>query len=216
MDFSMHFLRKIKFAMYASSLAICLVIASFTFFNKSVYAQTEAISTPAETEAPIKSSAVFTEINPTIIDNYSLSLSTKINLQLDSELRQALSKGLPLYFTLDARFYQKRGYWFDKLIAQQSLTWMIHYNVLLREWRIERGPYVAKGYSLEDAIDLITTNDDWKILLNEPMDSSKKYYGKVRLRLDTSLLSRPFQISAFSDSSAWSFSSSWAKFQIHH
>lgn len=233
----MHYLRKINFSRSISCFAFFVLIAISGFGLNSAFAQStldqssqasevkgSIISeTPATTDSAAndasedtESSAVFTEIKPVKIDGYSLSLSTKIDLILDNELKQALSKGLPLYFTLDARIYQKRRYWLDKIVSEQSLTWMIHYNVLLREWRIERGQYYAKGFSLEDALSLITTNDEWLILLNEPMNPAKTYYGEVRLRLDTSLLSRPFQISAFSDTSAWSFSSSWKKFEIHH
>lgn len=85
---------------------------------------------------------------------------------------------------------------------------------MLREWRVYQNNQEFKEFSLEDALKRITRLEGWMLVLKEAVKDGQTYTGKIRLRLDSSLLARPFQITALNNSSAWSFSSSWKDFEF--
>lgn len=160
------------------------------------------------------SQANFTQVNVQTVKADTLALGVDIDLTLSDELQVALNKGMPLFFTLDVKLYQPRQFWFDRLVYDGSLTIGIRYNILLREWRVYQNNQEFKEFSLEDALKRITRLEGWMLVLKEAVKDGQTYTGKIRLRLDSSLLARPFQITALNNSSAWSFSSSWKDFEF--
>lgn len=169
---------------------------------------------PIEGEAQTASQATFNEVQISVVDKQHLNIGVDIGLSLGQELQSALNKGMPLFFTLDVKLYKPRKFWFDKLVYEESRTIGIRYNMLLREWRVSQNNTEFKEFSLDDAVRRITRLSNWSINLTEPLDFNVAYEGKIRLRLDSSLLARPFQITALNNSSAWSFSSSWKNFSF--
>ncbi|NEN74873.1 DUF4390 domain-containing protein [Pelistega sp. NLN82] len=165
--------------------------------------------------AETNSQAFFHRVEAKVINPQQLQLGVDIDLQLSNELKSALHKGMPLFFTLDVKLYEPRQFWFNRLIHQDSYTMGLRYNMLLREWRVSSNQREFKAFSLEDAVKYITHLNNWRVLLTQSLQTSQMYEGYIRLRLDTSLLARPFQITAFNSSSAWSFSSSWVNFNFH-
>ena len=65
--------------------------------------------------AELSSRADFREIQVQRTDSADLPyvISSEIDLQLSDELRNALERGVPLFFTLELRVYQPRKYWLD-------------------------------------------------------------------------------------------------------
>lgn len=159
------------------------------------------------------SKADFTEIHLQQLGNQQYEVSTKIDLRLSDELRNALERGVPLYFTLELRVYKPRKYWFDALELEQSYTWRVQYNALLRQWRVHTSEESVQEFSLDASLAHISGLANWPIPGLELLDVTQQYEGVMRLKLDTSMLARPFQITAV-NSSAWSLSSPWKKFAI--
>lgn len=166
-------------------------------------------------KAELSSQANFRTVEMTVQEATKGNLAFELDLLLSDELKVALHKGMPLFFTLDVQLKRPRQWWFDQVVYEGSRTLGIRYNVLLREWRISQDEREYREFSLEDALQRITKVDDWVILFKQSLIDQMVYMGKIRLRLDTSLLARPFQITALNNSSAWSFSSSWKKFNFH-
>lgn len=164
--------------------------------------------------AQTTSQATFKEVSVHAMSDVQLNIGLDIDLSLSKELQLALNKGMPLFFSLELRLYQPRQLWFDKRVYEESKAIGIRYNMLLREWRVFQNGTEFKEFSLEDAIRRITKLNNWFIRLPAPLREKQLYSGEIRLRLDTSLLARPFQITALNNTSAWSFSSSWKKFNF--
>lgn len=144
-------------------------------------------------------------------ENYTLSAS--ISLNLGEEVRNAAEKGVPLYFTINMEVLKPQRLWFDKTELAQQHTWRIQYNALLRQWRISNGEHSIPELSLDDSLQHIINLESWPINDLDQLDPAINYKGRLRLKLDTSLLPRPFQINAF-NSSAWSLSTPWKNFTL--
>ncbi len=143
----------------------------------------------------------------------SYTLSANISLNLGEEVRNAAEKGVPLYFTINFEVIRPQTLWFDKTELQQQHTWRIQYNALLRQWRISNGDLSIPELSLDDSLQHIINLESWPIKNLDQLNPTINYEGRLRLKLDTSLLPRPFQINAF-NSSAWSLSTPWKNFNL--
>src|SRR3546814_10703673 len=67
--------------------------------------------------------------------------------------------------------------------------------------------------SLSDALSLIRHIRGWAVADLSDLEPDRQYQGRLRVRLNTSLLARPFQVDAF-NSSAWSLATPWNDFKF--
>lgn len=134
-------------------------------------------------------------------------------LELNAELSEAATRGVPLYFTVDVEIDRKRWWWFDATEIESHITWRVLYNALTRQWRVGTGDLSLPVAGLDEALNVVRTIRGWPVAPLASLTPGDRYEGRLRLRLDTSRLSRPFQINAF-NSSAWTASSSWFAFSF--
>lgn len=142
-----------------------------------------------------------------------LYLDADVELEVEGDLRNVAQKGVPIYFTADAEIVSKRWWWFDKTVAQEQITWRIVYNALTRQWRVDTGALSVPERSLDEALARVRHIRGWAIGNLDDFDHDEIYHGRVRVRLDTSLLARPFQVDAL-NSSAWSLATPWKNFSF--
>lgn len=140
-----------------------------------------------------------------------LYVDADVDLAVSHELRNVAEKGVPLYFTADLSIVAERWWWFDKTLVDKERTWRIVYNALTRQWRIGTSDLTMPEPSFDDAMSLVRHIRDWAVAGVSELEPGKKYKGRIRVRLDTSLLARPFQVDAF-NSSAWALSTPWKEF----
>ena len=107
----------------------------------------------------------------------------------------------------------KRWWWFDKTITQEQMTWRIVYNALTRQWRVGTGELSLPEASLDDALERVRHIRGWAVADLKDFNYDETYHGRLRVRLDTSLLARPFQVDAL-NSSAWSLATPWKNFSF--
>lgn len=148
-----------------------------------------------------------------VVDGNELYIDADIELNLTSELHSAVSRGIPLHFTLDIEIVARRWWWFDKVVTKKRRTWRVIYNALTRQWRVGTGELSLPETSLDDALARIRQVRGWSVASVADLDSGIEYQGRARLRLDTSRLARPFQIDAL-NSSAWSLATAWKSFSF--
>lgn len=158
------------------------------------------------------SEATIVSVTP-VMDDTDLYIDADIELDLTSELYSAVSRGIPLHFSLDIEIVARRRWWFDKTVVKQQRTWRVIYNALTRQWRVGTGELSIPETSLEDALARIRQVRGWSVAALADLDKDVTYQGRARLRLDTSQLARPFQIDAL-NSSAWSLATSWKSFSF--
>lgn len=143
----------------------------------------------------------------------ALYLEAKVDFQLSQELQELVTKGVPLYFTADVEIDQERWWWFDKTIVQKERTWKLAFSPLTRQWRIGSGDLLRPEASLEDALLSLRHIRHWRIGKADDFSPTEQYRGRFRLRLDTSLLARPFQVDVLNRAS-WSLATPWHDFQF--
>lgn len=151
-----------------------------------------------------------TRIEPVIRDGW-LDIDADVDFTLSQELRNAAQKGVPIYFTADLEIVEKRWWWFDKTIVDTQKTWRVVYNALTRQWRIGTGELSLPESSLDDALSLVRSIRRWSVVPVDDLEPDANLHGRMRLRLDTSLLARPFQIDAL-NSRAWGLATPWKNF----
>lgn len=142
-----------------------------------------------------------------------LYLDAEVDFVLSPELREAAAKGVPLYFTADVEIFEQRWWWFDKNVLTAERTWKLIYSPLTRQWRIGSGDLLRPEDSLADALLALRRIHHWRIGDVSKLRPDKKYLARFRLRLDSSLLSRPFQVDLLNRAS-WSLETPWYDFQF--
>jgi hypothetical protein len=146
-----------------------------------------------------------------MVHDGKLSIDADIDFPLNDELREAAERGLPLYFTADLVVTRSRWWWFDRTVIDKAQTWRIVYNALTRQWRAGAGELSLPVSSLDEAMDMVRHIRNWAVANTESLEHGVRYDGRLRVRLDTSFLARPFQVNAL-NSSAWSPATPWADF----
>lgn len=162
--------------------------------------------------APAHAQAVVERVQATAHDD-GVRLDADIAFELNPQLRDAAERGLPLYFSLDAVVTRPRWWWFDEQVLSAERLWSISYNALIRQWRVSGGGLALPVASLDEALALVRHIRGWLIAPAGALDADEVYTGQLRLRLDVTQLSRPFQVNAL-NSSAWALSTPWESFTI--
>ena len=137
--------------------------------------------------------------------------SSNIVFELPTAVEDALLKGVPLYFILEADILRERWYWYDRQMASVKRHSRLAYQPLTRRWRLnvtagagrEGGGGLALNQSfatLEQALSAIKRVSQWQIAEVADLAPSVKYKVEFRFRLDLSQLPLPFQIGALGQS----------------
>lgn len=166
-------------------------------------------------------------------EGYQLSATYDINLNF--VVKEALSRGIPIYFVgefsltharwgwldsaqqtlsnwLSGGSRRTRWSWLDKDIYSGEQTFKLSYSVLTGRYRISRGALFQNFASLEDALNILARQNSAVIpagLMKEDGD----YVASARLRLDISQLPKPLQVNALTDSD-WTLDSDWYRWVI--
>lgn len=151
-------------------------------------------------------------IEPAVRDG-KLEIDAEIDVRLNDQLRDAAERGLPLYFTADIVISRDRWWWFDDTVVDTSRTWRVIYNALTRQWRVGTDSLSWPVSSLDEAMDMVRHIRHWVLIDVSELDYEVSYHGQLRLRLDTSQLTRPFQVNAL-NSSSWSLGTPWTGFSF--
>lgn len=149
-------------------------------------------------------------IQPVLRDDL-LFIDADVHFDVSDELRNAAERGVPLYFVAEVQITSPRWWWFDKTLAQKSQTWRVVYNVLTRQWRVGTGELSLSEPSLDDALSFVRNIRGWAVLPANKLEPGLRYEGRLRVRLDSSRLPRPFQIDNY-NSKAWSLVTPWKNF----
>lgn len=131
-------------------------------------------------------------------------LTALVDLELPPVVQDALLKGIPLFFVVEADIYRDRWYWTDKRVAGAVRTIRLAYQPLTRRWRVniiagQAGANVRatlnQNYdSLTEAMSAVERVSRWRIAESADVDPGVNHALSFRFRLDLSQLPRPFQI----------------------
>jgi len=170
-------------------------------------------------------------------DGYQLSATYNINLNF--VVKQALMRGIPIYFVGEFSLTHARWDWLDS--AQQALsrslpsifsggsplarwswldkeiyngeqTFKLSYSTLTGRYRISRGALFQNFASLEDALNILARQSS-EVIPAELMKKDGNYVASARLRLDIAELPKPLQVNALTDND-WTLDSDWYRWVI--
>jgi len=151
-------------------------------------------------------------IDPVVRDG-KLYIDADVDFEVSSELRNAAQKGVPIYFVADLEIVSRRWWWFDRVLVDSQQSWRVVYNALTRQWRVGTGDLSWPEATLDDALSLVHNIRGWAVADVSALEPGQEYHGRLRVRLDTSRLPRPFQIDAY-NSKAWYLVTPWKDFSF--
>ena len=133
-------------------------------------------------------------------------LSALVRFDLPPVVEDALLKGIPMFFVVEADIYRDRWYWTDPRVASAARTIRVAYQPLTRRWRVNiasgliassaglRATLNQNYETLPEALSAIQRVARWKIADAGDVDPEASYKLDFSFRLDLSQLPRPFQI----------------------
>ena len=125
-----------------------------------------------------------------------LLLSADFAFDLGPRLSEAVANGVPLYFIVEFELTRPRWYWFDETTATRRLQLRLSYHALSRQYRLSTGLLQQSFPTLEEALNVLSRVRNWVVVDRTVRLSDADYEAAVRMRLDTALLPKPFQLSA--------------------
>ena len=140
-------------------------------------------------------------------------LFADFTLSLTETLRDAVNRGLPLYFVTELQILRGRWYWFDESLVTTQIEWRLSYHALTRQFRVASHGRSESYGSLEEALAAMSSVKRWNIAPLSRFDSQAVYEVWVRMRLDTTRLPKPFQMTALTDRD-WNPQSEWKRFDF--
>lgn len=140
-------------------------------------------------------------------------LESDFEISLTSTLEDVLNKGVALYFLLEFELIRPRWYWFNERIVDTQLQYRLSYNALTRQYRVGVGGLYQTFASLAEALEFMSRVRRRGELEPGSVRKDGAYTAALRLRLDTSQLPKPFQLSALG-SREWNVGSDWYRWTV--
>jgi len=142
-----------------------------------------------------------------------LVLNADFTFELSSRLEEVVANGVPLYFRVEFELTRPRWYWLDEKAASRVLQLRLSYHALSRHYRLSAGLLQQNFTTLNEALNVLKRVRNWLVVDRTTTFSDADYEAAVRLRLDTGMLPRPFQLSALT-SRDLQLESAWKRFSV--
>lgn len=140
-------------------------------------------------------------------------LDADFSFELSPRLADMVANGVPLYFSVDFELTRQRWYWFDENTASRRLQLGLSYHALTRQYRLATGPLQQTYATLEEALQGLMRVRNWLVLDRTVSFADTDYQAAVRMRLEVTLLPKPFQLSALT-SPDLQLESPWKRFTL--
>jgi len=144
-------------------------------------------------------------------DGYYLEASFEIGLT--HPLEEALNKGVPLHLLVEFELIRPRWYWLNEKVASVQQRYRLSFNALTRQYRVGVGTLYQNFPSLAEALEFLSRVRLRDIAEPGVVKKDTTYVAAVRMRLDTSQLPRPFQLTAVG-SRDWNVGSDWYRWTV--
>ena len=142
-----------------------------------------------------------------------LVLDADFDFELTPRLAEAVSSGVPLYFRIDFQLTRRRWYWFDETAASARLQLRLSYHALTRQYRLSTGLLQQSFATLDEALNVLKHTRNWLVVDRTVTFADADYDAAVRMRLDPTLLPKPFQLSALTNREM-QLDSPWRRFIV--
>lgn len=147
-------------------------------------------------------------------DGEGIDLEAEFDFDLPWSLEDAVNRGVPLYFVIEFELYRTRWYWFDDRRVSTALTYRLSYSPLSRQYRLARGTLALPFDTLRGALASLRRLANWTVIERGALNAGESYSARVRMRLDTTQLPRPFQMGALTNRD-WTLASEWRNVPVN-
>ena len=134
------------------------------------------------------------------------NLSADVTIEFDSEIEEAINKGVPLDFLTEFQIVSPRKYWFDDEIVTASRNTTLSYHALTKQYLVNRGIHQKSFETLGEATQELAELSDWKVAEISLLDKSEVYNAALLIRLDQTKLPKAIQADPIA-SEKWNLSS---------
>ena len=142
-----------------------------------------------------------------------LVLDADFDFELSPRLSDVVANGVPLYFRVDFELTRRRWYWFDESAASKRLQLRLSYHPLSRQYRLSTGLLQQSFATLDEALNVLKRIRNWLVVDRTVTFDEADYDAALRMRLDTTLLPKPFQLSALTGRDL-QLDSPWRRFTV--
>ena len=143
-------------------------------------------------------------------------VSADFSFELNERLEEAVTKGVVLYFVTEFEMTRPRWSWLDEKVVSRNQTHRLSFHALTRQYRLSKGGLHQSFDTLSEALRVLSRLRNWVVIdgrAEKPVvQAGDTYMVALRMRLDTTQLPRPFQISALGNKD-WSLASEWKVWQ---
>jgi len=159
-----------------------------------------------------------------------LYLNAQFTFEPPPSIEDAVRRGIPVYFLIDFELVRTRWYWFNRILAKATLVYRLTYSPLTRQFRraraefgdgrtdlpgvaeverlLSRGALAQPFDTLDEALAAVRTVRGWKVAGHDVAQVHDHLLPRVRLRLDTTMLPKPFQVDSLTNHD-WALASGW-------
>jgi hypothetical protein len=191
--------------MTASSTRFCRRSSWLAALAALLLAMAAALPARAQGIEVLKAALIASEEGPV--------LEAEFEIELTHTLEEALNKGVPLYLSLEFELIRPRWYWFNEKAADYRQQYRLSYSALARQYRVGVGRLYQNFGSLPEALAFLSRVRLRDIVEAGALRKGTSYIAALRMRLDTSQLPKPFQITAVG-SRDWNLGSDWYRWTI--
>lgn len=125
-----------------------------------------------------------------------LTLDADFAFEFGPRLAEVIANGVPLYFVVEFELTRPRWWWFDEKTAAKRLQLRLSYHPLSRQYRLSSGLLQQQFATLEEALHVLRRVRNWTVSDRGTTLSDSTYEVALRMRLDITLLPKPFQVGA--------------------
>jgi len=140
-----------------------------------------------------------------------VALAADFAFDLNPRLAEVVANGVPLYFVVEFELTRPRWWWFDEKAAAKRMQLRLSYHALSRHYRLSTGLLQQNYASLEQALNVLRRVRNWLVVDRSVPLADATYEAAVRMRLDVTLLPKPFQLSALTQREL-NLESPWRRF----
>ena len=132
---------------------------------------------------------------------------------LPQPLREALQRGIALYFRHDFQLRQERWYWLDRTLEERHFFVRLSYDPLTQRYRVSYGGLSQSFDTYEQALPLVKNIRRWRVGPSDVIRDPNDYTAEVRFSLDASKLPKPMQVTT-AGADEWTLTSEWTPIEI--
>jgi len=133
-------------------------------------------------------------------------IDVEADIVLNKTLKEALEKGVELYFVTRFSIIKPRWYWLDEEVARSKERVGLSYHALTRQYRLIHHNQLQNFATLEATLGALGKQFNSPVDEYSPLMPDTEYIATLQIWLDVSRLSKPFQLESF-DTQDWNLSS---------